>query len=31
MRGQLCPACGVGVEKLSFGGGQVFLCPNCQK
>jgi formamidopyrimidine-DNA glycosylase len=31
MKGQLCPVCGTGVERLSIGGGQVYLCPECQK
>jgi formamidopyrimidine-DNA glycosylase len=30
MKGQHCPACGSEVTKLSFGGGQVYLCPKCQ-
>ena len=25
-----CPTCGSLIEKLSIGGGQVFLCPKCQ-
>jgi formamidopyrimidine-DNA glycosylase len=25
-----CPACGTPIEKLSLGGGHVFLCPKCQ-
>ncbi len=31
MKGKICTACGSGVEKLSLSGGQVFLCPKCQK
>ncbi|UCD45837.1 MAG: hypothetical protein JSV27_04950 [Candidatus Bathyarchaeota archaeon] len=31
MKGQPCPVCGTGVERLSIGGGQVYLCPECQK
>jgi len=31
MKGRVCIACGTGVEKLSLGGGQVYLCPKCQK
>jgi formamidopyrimidine-DNA glycosylase len=31
MKSQACPDCGVVVEKLSFGGGQVYICSNCQK
>jgi formamidopyrimidine-DNA glycosylase len=25
-----CPVCGTSIEKLSLGGGHVFLCPKCQ-
>jgi formamidopyrimidine-DNA glycosylase len=28
---QTCPQCGTKIEKLSMGGGHVYLCPNCQK
>jgi formamidopyrimidine-DNA glycosylase len=31
MKGQPCGRCGQGIVKISFGGGQVYLCPNCQK
>ncbi|MFW9997004.1 MAG: DNA-formamidopyrimidine glycosylase family protein [Candidatus Odinarchaeota archaeon] len=31
MKGQGCPACGTGIEKLNVGGGDVFYCPTCQK
>ena len=31
MKGHNCPSCGTPVEKLSIGGGYVFLCPKCQK
>ena len=31
MKGQPCRRCGSGIVKISFGGGQVYLCPNCQK
>jgi formamidopyrimidine-DNA glycosylase len=31
MKGKLCSACGSDIEKLSLGGGQVYLCPTCQK
>jgi len=31
MKGQPCPACGTTVEMLSFGGGQTYFCPRCQK
>jgi len=30
MKQQTCPECGVTIEKLSLGGGQVYLCPTCQ-
>ena len=30
MKGQACPACGSAVQKLSLGGGDVFVCPGCQ-
>jgi formamidopyrimidine-DNA glycosylase len=30
MKGQVCPKCGVSIEALSLGGGQVFFCPKCQ-
>jgi formamidopyrimidine-DNA glycosylase len=30
MKDQLCPICGTKVEKLSLGGGQIYLCPKCQ-
>ena len=30
MKQQNCPTCGTLIEKLSIGGGQVFLCPKCQ-
>ena len=30
MRDQNCPTCGTPIEKLSIGGGHVFLCPKCQ-
>lgn len=30
MKQQTCPECGTAIEKLSLGGGQVYLCPNCQ-
>jgi formamidopyrimidine-DNA glycosylase len=28
---QRCPTCGTPIRKLSLGGGQVFLCPKCQR
>jgi formamidopyrimidine-DNA glycosylase len=31
MKQQTCPQCGTKIEKLSMGGGHVYLCPNCQK
>lgn len=31
MKGQICPKCGTPIEKLSHGGGYVYLCPRCQK
>jgi formamidopyrimidine-DNA glycosylase len=31
MKGQPCGRCGSSIVKISFGGGQVYLCPNCQK
>jgi formamidopyrimidine-DNA glycosylase len=30
MKQQTCPECGAKIEKLSMGGGHVYLCPNCQ-
>jgi formamidopyrimidine-DNA glycosylase len=30
MKQKDCPVCGTPVEKLSIGGGQIFLCPKCQ-
>jgi formamidopyrimidine-DNA glycosylase len=30
MKHQTCPKCGTPIEKLSVGGGHVYLCPNCQ-
>jgi formamidopyrimidine-DNA glycosylase len=31
MKQQTCPKCGTPIEKLSLGGGHVYLCPSCQK
>jgi formamidopyrimidine-DNA glycosylase len=31
MKGRDCPVCGMAVQKLSHGGGYVFLCPRCQR
>jgi formamidopyrimidine-DNA glycosylase len=30
MKQQTCPECGTSIEKLSLGGGHVYLCPTCQ-
>ena len=30
MKQQNCPECGTAIQKLSHGGGHVYLCPNCQ-
>ncbi len=30
-RDQTCPTCGTKIEKISHGGGQVYVCPTCQK
>ena len=30
MKQQTCPVCGTPIEKLSHGGGHVYLCPQCQ-
>jgi formamidopyrimidine-DNA glycosylase len=30
LRGKDCPSCGTPIEKLSHGGGEVFVCPHCQ-
>jgi len=30
MKQQTCPECGTSIEKLSLGGGHVYLCPKCQ-
>ena len=31
MKQKACPICGAKIEKLSMGGGQVYLCPSCQR
>lgn len=31
MKGTICPTCGVEIQKIAFGGGQVYLCQKCQK
>jgi len=30
VKGKSCSECGSEIEKMSFGGGQIYLCPNCQ-
>ncbi|UCD73585.1 MAG: hypothetical protein JSW01_02800 [Candidatus Bathyarchaeota archaeon] len=30
MRDHSCPLCGTSIEKLSLGGGRVYICPECQ-
>ena len=30
MKGRSCPSCGSPIQKLSLGGGDVFVCPVCQ-
>jgi formamidopyrimidine-DNA glycosylase len=30
LKGRNCPKCGTPIERLSVGGGEVFLCPKCQ-
>jgi formamidopyrimidine-DNA glycosylase len=30
MKGKICSECGTGIEKMSFGGGQIYFCPTCQ-
>jgi hypothetical protein len=31
LKDRKCPRCGSGIEKMSVGGGQVYMCPECQK
>ena len=31
MKGRDCPTCGTAIERINHGGGQVYLCPECQK
>lgn len=31
MKDQNCPTCNTKIEKINHGGGQVYLCPKCQK
>jgi formamidopyrimidine-DNA glycosylase len=30
MKGKTCPVCGSAIQKLSLGGGDVYICPACQ-
>ena len=30
MKDQKCPECGTTIQKLSYGGGHIYLCPSCQ-
>jgi formamidopyrimidine-DNA glycosylase len=30
MKEKSCPVCGASIDRLSHGGGQVYICPNCQ-
>lgn len=30
MKDQNCPECGTAIQKLSHGGGHIYLCPSCQ-
>ncbi len=30
-KGSSCSECGTGIEKMSFGGGQIYFCPTCQE
>ncbi|MCL2172444.1 MAG: hypothetical protein FWB84_02195 [Candidatus Bathyarchaeota archaeon] len=30
-KNQMCPTCKNKIEKISHGGGQVYICPTCQK
>ena len=30
MRDKTCPRCGTKIEKISHGGGNIYLCPSCQ-
>ena len=30
MKDQNCPNCGTAIQKISHGGGSVYLCPSCQ-
>lgn len=31
MKQKFCPECGTPIEKLSHGGGYIYLCPTCQQ
>ena len=31
LKEQTCPECNTPIEKLSIGGGHVYLCPKCQQ
>jgi formamidopyrimidine-DNA glycosylase len=31
MKGKTCSECGTEIMKMSFGGGQIYLCPRCQE
>lgn len=31
MKGKNCPACGSSIERMAHGGGEVFICPSCQR
>jgi formamidopyrimidine-DNA glycosylase len=31
MKQRACPRCGTPIEKMSYGGGQVYFCPSCQR
>ena len=31
MKGKDCPRCGTPIQRISHGGGQVYLCPECQR
>jgi formamidopyrimidine-DNA glycosylase len=30
MKDHHCPRCGSSIQKIEYGGGSVYLCPNCQ-
>jgi formamidopyrimidine-DNA glycosylase len=31
MKDKKCPKCGSSIERMNVGGGQVYMCPKCQK